>query len=73
MYTGYERLANAIILQAVDDYRKARKDLKLNIHNHEAMPVPLSFSLNCSKVRASPPKVSCKNSFIVNIPPVSDF
>ena len=36
MYTGYERLANAIILQAVDDYRKARKDLKLNIHNHEA-------------------------------------
>ena len=31
MYTGYERLANAIILQAVDDYRKARKDLKLNI------------------------------------------
>lgn len=37
MYTGYERLANAIILQAVDDYRKARKDLKLNIHNHEAM------------------------------------
>lgn len=37
MYTGYERLANAIILQTVDDYRKARKDLKLNIHNHEAM------------------------------------
>lgn len=36
MYTGYERLANGIILQAVDDYRKARKDLKLNIHNHEA-------------------------------------
>lgn len=29
MYTGYERLANAIILQTVDDYRKARKDLKL--------------------------------------------
>ena len=23
-------------MQAVDDYRKARKDLKLNIHNHEA-------------------------------------
>ena len=36
MYTGYERLSNGIILQAVDDYRKARKDLKLNIHNHEA-------------------------------------
>lgn len=36
MYTGYERLANGIILQAVDDYRKARKELKLNIHNHEA-------------------------------------
>ena len=36
MYTGYERLANGIIFQAVDDYRKARKDLKLNIHNHEA-------------------------------------
>ena len=36
MYTGYERLANGIILQAVDDYRKARKDLKLNINNHEA-------------------------------------
>lgn len=37
MYTGYERLADGIILQAVDDYRKARKELKLNIHNHEAM------------------------------------
>ena len=37
MYTGYERLANGIILQAVDDYRKTRKELKLNIHNHEAM------------------------------------
>ena len=39
MYTGYERLANGIILQAVDDYRKARKDLKLNIHNHEARKI----------------------------------
>ena len=36
MYTGFERLANRIIFQAVVDYRKARKDLKLNIHNHEA-------------------------------------
>ena len=29
MYTEYERLANGIILQAVCDYRKARKELIL--------------------------------------------
>ena len=27
---GYSNLANAIIIQAVDDYRKARKQLSIN-------------------------------------------
>lgn len=39
MYTGYERLVNEIILQAVDDYRKTRKDLKSNIYNYEARKI----------------------------------
>lgn len=30
---GYERLARAIILKAVDDYRSARKVLARNPHN----------------------------------------
>lgn len=33
----YERLANAIILQAVRDYQKALKALKKNPKNHSAM------------------------------------
>lgn len=33
----YERLANAIVLQAVADYRKARKDLKICPRDKKAM------------------------------------
>lgn len=33
---GYESLANAIILQAVTDYRKALKAVNLNSRNKEA-------------------------------------
>lgn len=32
----YEELANAIILQAVKDYRKALRTLSLNLHNCSA-------------------------------------
>lgn len=39
MYTGYQELANGIILQAVDDYRKACKDLKRNSRNYEARAI----------------------------------
>lgn len=34
--TGYEDLANAIILQAAKDYRAARCKLKKNPNNHTA-------------------------------------
>lgn len=33
----YERLANAIVLPAVADYRKARKDLKIYPRDKKAM------------------------------------
>ncbi len=39
----YERLANAIILQAVEDYRKALKSVKRNPHNRTAMDEALSI------------------------------
>ena len=35
--TNYENLANAIILQAVKDYRMALKSLKANPRNRTAM------------------------------------
>lgn len=35
--TPYERLANAIILQAVTDYRNARKTLKIRPKDGDAM------------------------------------
>ncbi len=35
--TNYENLANAIILQAVNDYRMALKSLKANPRNRTAM------------------------------------
>lgn len=35
--TNYENLANAIILQAVKDYRMALKSLKANLRNRAAM------------------------------------
>lgn len=35
--SSYERLANAIVLQAVADYRKARKDLKIYPRDKKAM------------------------------------
>ena len=34
---NYENLANAIILQAVGDYRTALKCLKLNLNNKKAL------------------------------------
>lgn len=34
--TGYERLANAIIIQAANDYRAAARKLKKNPRNHLA-------------------------------------
>ncbi len=36
-FTNYENLANAIILQAVKDYRMALKSLKANPRNRTAM------------------------------------
>lgn len=36
MKDNYEKLANAIILQAVKDYRNALKKLKRNPHNDSA-------------------------------------
>ena len=39
----YERLANAIILQAVDDYRAALKAVKRNPNDREAMDEALSI------------------------------
>ncbi len=36
METNYENLANAIVLQAVKDYRKALRTLSLNPHNRSA-------------------------------------
>ena len=38
----YERLANAIVLQAVDDYRKALKAVKRNPNNRSALDEALS-------------------------------
>ena len=39
----YERLANAIVLQAVDDYRKALKAVKRNPSSREAIDEALSI------------------------------
>ena len=36
METNYENLANAIVVQAVKDYRKALRTLSLNPHNRSA-------------------------------------
>ena len=36
MNSNYENLANAIVLQAVKDYRKALRTLSLNPHNRSA-------------------------------------
>jgi len=36
MDTNYENLANAIVLQAVKDYRKTLRTLSLNPHNRSA-------------------------------------
>ena len=36
MDNNYENLANAIVLQAVKDYRKALRTLSLNPHNRSA-------------------------------------
>ena len=36
MNSNYENLANAIVLQAVNDYRKALRTLSLNPHNRSA-------------------------------------
>lgn len=35
--TNYEKLANAIILQAVDDYRVALKSIRANPKSHVAL------------------------------------
>jgi len=37
MITPYETLANAIILQAVEDYREALRVLSLNPNNNDAV------------------------------------
>ena len=39
--TGYEQLANAIVLQAVKDYRSALKRIKMNPANKAAMSVAM--------------------------------
>lgn len=39
----YERLANAIVLQAVDDYRRALKAVKRNPSNRTAIDEALSI------------------------------
>lgn len=39
----YERLANAIVLQAADDYRKALKTVKRNLHNRGAIDEALQI------------------------------
>ena len=36
MHQGYTNLANAIILAAVDDYRKALREAERNPHNRSA-------------------------------------
>ena len=36
METNYENLANAIVVQAIKDYRKALRTLSLNPHNRSA-------------------------------------
>lgn len=43
--TGYEQLANAIILQAVKDYRYALKRIKMNPANKAAM----SDAMECER------------------------
>ena len=39
----YERLANAIVLQAADDYRKTLKTVKRNPHNRGAIDEALEI------------------------------
>lgn len=43
--SGYEQLANAIILQAVKDYRSALKRIKMNHANKAAM----SDAMECER------------------------
>ena len=43
--TGYEQLANAIFLQAVNDYRSALKRIKMNPANKSAM----SDAMECER------------------------
>lgn len=43
--TGYEQLANAIVLQAVKDYRSALKRIKMNPANKAAM----SDAMECER------------------------
>lgn len=43
--TGYERLANAIILQTVKDYRSALKRIKMNPSSKSAM----SDAMECER------------------------
>lgn len=43
--TNYENLANAIVLQAVKDYRSALKRIKMNPSNKDAM----SDAMECER------------------------
>ena len=48
--TPYNELANAIVMQAVKDYRKALKSLRLNSRNKKAM----EEAMECEEFFRSP-------------------
>ena len=50
IYTGYEALANAIIIFAAEDYRKARETLRMHPRNNNAKEMKKS----CERFFRSP-------------------